>query len=209
MSAVVKPLLNGYQLDFAKDKIQIKVSRLAEHHDGLKGEIIITSTTPKEGHLHQAQFNFSSSMARSKLVNDLTKRDDKVKWDDILEILCVKVTEHYRQGKPVITLWSLDELKKPDYLVYPFILKNEINMIFGEGGSGKSYLSLYFAAILSLQMARNPLGLAPATYGKNINTLLLDWETHEEIIGWRWKLVVNGLGKCGTAISPMHFAFSR
>ncbi len=198
MSAVeAKPLLNGYELEWPKDKIKIKVSRLADHHDGLKGEIVISSTIPKAGHLHQAQFNFSSSMARSKLAKDLLARDEKVKWEDILEVLCVKITAMYRQGAPVTTLWSLDELQKPEYLVYPFLLKGEINMIFGEGGSGKSYLTLYLAAILALQMARNPLELAPATYGQTIHTLLLDWETHSDIIGWRWKLVVNGLGMAG------------
>jgi hypothetical protein len=184
--------LNSYDMFWPDEKININVTRLSEHSDGLKGEILITTTDKKsEAHLHGAQFNFSSSVTRGRLATELQKRAD-IKWDDILEQLCAYITKAFRRGEPIQTICSEDESSPPEYLINPLILKNEVNMIYGEGGAGKSYLSLLIAAIVSIPLTKNNLQLAPNN-SDGVNVLILDWETHKDIMAFRWKMVINGL----------------
>ena len=185
--------------EWAKEKIKITSSRLGEHQDGLKGEILIQSTNPKDGHIHQAAFNFSSSMTRKKLADDLSKRIAGIAWDEILEQLCFHVTKVFRTGQEVVMISSTDEEAiPPQYVVHPLILKKEINMIYGEGGVGKSALSLFLAAIGSCfgdwVNIGHKLGLERI---QPFKTLVLDWETHQDAVRWRWKQIISGIGATG------------
>jgi archaellum biogenesis ATPase FlaH len=186
--------LNYYDLEWTDEQVKIRAGRFMEKDDGLKGEVTITTTSSEvPAHLHQAQFNFSSTTTRTRLANDLKKRID-ISWDNILEQLCVHVLKQYRRGENVVTLWNTTVGKPPEYLLHPLILKNEVNMIFGEGGAGKSYLSLFLAAVATQGVMDNPLNITPLQSGEVIVPMLLDWETHPDIIQWRWKMVLNGLG---------------
>ena len=200
--------------EWAKERIKITASRLGEHSDGLKGEILIQSTNPKDGHIHQAQFNYSSSMTRKKLADDLSKRSPDITWDDILEQLCFHVTKIFRTGQEVVMISSTDlDAIPPQYVVKPLILKKEINMIYGEGGVGKSAISLYLAAIGACfgewDNIGHKLGLERIVPFK---TLVLDWETHQDAVRWRWKQIIAGIGatsqgffieyrQCGTRLA--------
>ena len=63
--------------------------------------------------------------------------------------------------------------------MFPFIRKNAINIIYGAGGSGKSYLSVFLG--LLVQSGKSYAGLNP----DQGNVLYLDWESEEKDLNER------------------------
>jgi len=190
----------GFLLVWAEENLTIKASRLRNHSDGrLTGELLIETTAPGYSpHLHQAQFNFSSTVARDKLAKMMSAIYTEANWNDVLEQLCVYVLKHFRRGEPVKELWSSDEIQKPQYLLYPIVQKGQPTIIFGDGGSGKSYFALLAAITISLPWEDNPLGLIPALPG--CIPLYLDWEADENTHRWRLKQIQQGCDLPGLRI---------
>lgn len=182
------------RLKWETEKIQITVSRIYEHKNGIvNGEILIENISATKSHLHQAQFNFSSSATRKGLAKQLSERYPDYEWIDLLEQLCVYVLRTLRQEEPVVELHSdMDDTPPPKYMLYPIMPLNAPTTIYGDGGSGKSYIALTCAICLSLSWKDNSLGLRPQE--NPVNTLYLDWETDENTLRWRLKKLTKGLG---------------
>lgn len=183
-----------YTMEWAEDRIKIVASKVRQHRDGrVTGEITVTTTAVNyHSHLHQAQFNFSSTQARTSLAKVMLSKYPDANWSNLLEQLCFYVLGWVRQGEPVQELCADDDFKPPEYLLYPIILKDEPTIIFGEGESAKSLIALLLGICVELPWTDNPFKLKPlATTSR---ALYLDWETSRAEIGWRLKCFQNGLG---------------
>lgn len=181
----------GYSFDWAESHIKIAVSRIRTKSDDIFGEIAITTDLPTyKPHLHQAKFNFSGGNARRDLRKEMESVIPDIDWQSILEQLCRAVLQKQRTGSPVILLgMGDDDIKPPEYAIYPILPKNEATIIFGEGGAGKSYLALYLAACAAIKWYDNPLNLE--TY-RPYTVLYLDYERSENLMRWRKKCLING-----------------
>jgi hypothetical protein len=100
-----------------------------------------------------ADFNFSSSRTRSGHAKHLTTRvgSKSLDFEHLLETLCQRVIEADRNGAPAELL---HELPRPSPVATLdvnglAILKNAPTILFGDGGSTKSYLALYVAGTLA------------------------------------------------------------
>ena len=195
---VSKPVIedSGILLRFVwqVEQLVITVSRIHEHKDGhVTGEIMIEKIGTDKSHLHQAQFNFSSSAARKGLAKQLTERYNTFEWIDILEQLCAYTLRSLRKEEPVIELHSdMENVKPPEYMLYPLMPMYSPTALFGDGGSGKSYTALAISICLSLAWQENKLGWRPRQDA--VTTLYLDYETDENTIRWRLKKLTKGLG---------------
>lgn len=185
--------IGGYLFDWQEEKIAINVNHIRTNSDGeIKGEISVTTTLPGYApHLHQARYNFSSSRSRSELNKQLSSVCKEVEWQGILEQLSVYTTENVRAGEPVLELWPNADATPPEYLLYPFIVKNYPSILFGDPGSFKSNLSILFMAIMSIPWKENPVNLiAP---NRMVKGIYFDWETDSATINWQMTCFQNGM----------------
>ncbi|KKK50552.1 hypothetical protein LCGC14_3123880, partial [marine sediment metagenome] len=101
----------------------------------------------------------------------------KVDWVEMFDYLGNKIQELARQGETVVEVWAEDDVETPEFLLEPFIYKNQSNIIYGNKGTLKSSLSQAMAMCMALPWPANPLELTvPA---KPTVSLVLDWETDE------------------------------
>jgi len=193
--------VGGYIFTWDEDKIRINVSRIKIHSDGtVKGEILIQATDSKikHSHLHQAQFNFSSSSTRISLAKTLAQRLNSIDWYAILEQLSHYTLEKIRIGEPVQTLIAGDEIRPPEYILKPYIVRNYPTIIFGDRSGFKSTISLVLSQLVMLPWKSNLLGLNVPE--KSVKCLYLDWETDRDTVLWQLTRLERGSEIGGAAI---------
>ena len=191
---IITSQIGGYLLDFKDAAILIKVGRLDVHKDGrVTGELTITGKD-KAILLQPSSFNFSSDRTRGMTAKQLGEKypDAKVNWVETFDYLGYKVQELARQGESVLEIWAEDDVEAPEFLLEPFIYKNQSNIIFGEKGTLKSSLSQAFAMCMALPWPDNPLELKVPD--KPVVSLVLDWETDKKIFAWSLSRLKRGMG---------------
>ena len=191
---IITSQIGGYLLDFQESEIVVKVGRLDTHKDGrVTGELTI-SNGAKVLLLPPSTFNFSADRTRSITAKQLGEKypDAKVNWVELFDYLGYKVQELARQGEAVMEIWADDEADAPEFLLEPFIYKNQSNIIYGEKGTLKSSLAQAFAMSMALPWPDNPLGLIVPD--KPVVSLYLDWETDEKIFNWSLSRMKRGMG---------------
>ena len=175
-------------LDWPEVHIRVRVDRLRNERENLTGEIAVKTTNPGIApHLHQARFNLTSTTARKTLAKALGERLD-LAWDDMIEQACVMVLAKHREGEPVIRVGKLPPREGLKYRVDPILLNNQPTIIYGPGGTGKSYFALYLAVLIGGSWTHNHLATEP---GK---VLYLDYETDQYEVDERIKAIVAGMG---------------
>lgn len=177
--------INGYLCTWDAEKLSISVTRLSTKHNETKCELLIETTSDghKGKHLHQANFNLSSSATRKTLAKNMAEKYQGAQWDKVLEQLCVRVLKEERTGEPVQEIYTDSELIPIEYVLDPILQKNKPTMIYGYGGTFKSWLGLLTAMCVLLPWHQNPyrFGLGPSP----IKTLYLDWEDDKESVANR------------------------
>lgn len=178
-----------YVLRWESTQLGIRIDRLDEDsHHSVSGEILIKTTAPGYvSHLHQARLNLTSTTARTTLAKVLTQRMEAVDWYAVLEQACVKVLEAYRQGEPVLVVGDEPVKERSRYQLEPILLQAHPSIIFGHGGTGKSYLATYISVLISTPESHN--GWEPEPGG----VLYLDFETSFDEFQGRVRAVQEGL----------------
>lgn len=116
----------------------------------------------------------------AKLVNDNILMEDIVPAQNLIRRVCEKAVEIYRRGEEFKILENdieeteFIETKEAEYLLYPFIYKDQANLLYGEGGSFKSFFGLFLAKNL---------------IEKGYKVLFLDYETDEKELKRRTSLL--------------------
>ncbi len=167
--------MSGHRLVFEETATTFTVERLRRDRNELVGELTVRCKMPgakvtNGDVLSTGDFNFSSvssRQTRAKLLAERARSNGKVDWFAYLEEFCQGVFDREREGDPCVDLRSLprpdrDELRL-DGIVVP---RRHPTIVFGDGGGGKSYLALWWAANLVRQ------------HGMSIG--LFDWELSGE-----------------------------
>jgi hypothetical protein len=97
-----------------------------------------------------------------------------------------------QRGEPVIDLGLPNqEIKRPSWDAYPFVVSGMESILFGDRGSLKSKFALMLALIMMLPMEENELGIiAPK---KPLLILKLDFEATQESDDYEWHRMLRGL----------------
>ncbi|MDI9613260.1 MAG: DnaB-like helicase N-terminal domain-containing protein [Acidobacteriota bacterium] len=146
-----------YRLTLPEVGTVIEVDRLRREHSELQGELCVKCTLPGvktfDGTVSIADFNLSSARARTERAKLLGTRSGSkaVDWAGALEELCQRVLAAERQGNPSVDLRTLerpgpDDSISVDGLTFP---RRHPTVLFGDGGSAKSYISLYILGTLA------------------------------------------------------------
>ena len=162
-----------YRLTIPELKISIEVDRLRRESNELVGELCVRCALPGvrsyDGALSIADFNLSSARARAERAKILATRtnfgapQDYIDWLGLIEEFCQRVLLDERRGQASCDLRDLERPERDDTLRFCGIQfpRRHPTILFGDGGSAKSYLALYFAGTL-------------ASSGTNV--ALFDWE---------------------------------
>jgi hypothetical protein len=189
---IVTTILGGYRLEWESELIKIEVTRIRETKIATSAEILITCTAPglATPHIKQTTFSLTANDARPKLARELNKILQAA-WDVILEQLCVKVLAEIRRGEPVVILGAEGaQAKPPEYVIEPYIIRNQPNIFFGEPGSAKTTLGLVLASVSAIDWKDNPGRMS--VNGHKERVLWLDWETDREVIDWQRSCIQRG-----------------
>ena len=147
-----------YEMEVPDAGITFEADRLRRDRQELNGELIVRCTLPGaltvNGCLSTGDFNFSSVRARqerAKLLDQRARTNGSVDWFSLLEDFCQKVFEAEKTGDPAMDLRNFakpakDDLFLLDGLTFP---KRHPSILFGDGGTAKSYTALYLAGRLA------------------------------------------------------------
>lgn len=124
--------------------------------------------------LHRARVNLLSTTGRTTLAKYLAQRDPASHdWPTLLEEAMQQVLTLYRAGEPAILLRDApDAVGAGAPLVAPLLAGDGATILFGDGGTGKSYLALALAA--SLHTGRELVDGLPPSSTRRVG--YLDWE---------------------------------
>jgi len=181
--AITNPLINevGGTLYFQwSEGTGVKVDRLRESRSEPQAEISVRFL---EGH---AQFEaghilgperliLTSRSGKDTLLRTLNKRfeDPPVEWFDVIEVVTHKTIEFMRQTAAVEMIGHERKFKSPNagFILNPILRRNQPTILYGEGGSGKSLLAIYFSLLVQAGLEQNGLSGEPS------NVLYCDFET--------------------------------
>ena len=143
-------------------QLELDVDRLRRERHELKGELAVRcglagARAVNGNSLSVADFNLSSARARSERGRYLDKLTDatEIDWGRLLEEFCQRVLMAEREGQPAVLL---REVPRPvdDHLDVEGVRLHRRHPVigFGDGGSFKSYLGLYWAGRLEQRGVR-------------------------------------------------------
>lgn len=122
--------------------ITAQVERLTEARGELTGEVTIRTTRPpRPGLLHSARLNIMSTQSRSTLARVLAQRDPDLDWLAVVEAICYRTREHYRDGDPSIDLRTYERSRSARLFLSPFLEYGGPTVIAAHGGTGKTRLA--------------------------------------------------------------------
>ena len=156
---------------------------------GLHSELQILKDYDGEfRNVYWADLNLSAQRSKTMLANLMAKRVNTVPdWEALVEMLCHKTANEFR--KPSEAVWIGDTEQPPiTYRLWPIAPMGEPSMIFGEGGSGKSYLALVMC--VAIHFGIQTAGLVP-TKGR---VMYVDYETSQDIMERRVRKIARSLG---------------
>jgi len=177
-----------YHFDFREEQIKVKASHLRDLPEGPKAEIRISSYRSGEENLvHYANLNLLSTRGRKDISKQAASRINSVDWDGLLECVCAWIIEGYREGEPMQKAGNVRDSSPVEYTLYPVMVEGEPNILYGYGGTGKSYLACLWG--LLIQTGRSRLGLKPMEG----NVLYLDYESSFRELNKRIIELKNGM----------------
>jgi len=155
--------MSGHRLTIPDIGTVFEVERLRRERHELIGELTVRCSLPGarvvNGILSTGDFNFSSVRARqdrAKLLAARAHTNSQIDWFAYLEEFAQGVFSREREGDPAVDIWSVPLPEKVDDFAVDGIAlpRKHPAILFGDGGSAKSYVALYIAGKLALQGAK-------------------------------------------------------
>jgi DNA-directed RNA polymerase specialized sigma24 family protein len=185
----------GYVMQLPALATELSIAYVRRSRGETHGELTVTCGLPgtrsADGHLHQATFNISGSEARNRLAKTLALRantGDEIDWTDVLEDLCRRVLGAEREGEPVAKVGALPTPVAESFRLVPFLPEDQVTILYGDGGVGKSTLASAFAVSVETGVAMIE-GWTP----RKARVLYLDWEAGRNSLNRRVRGVAMGL----------------
>ena len=166
---------DGYRFTWSDRSLSVTIDKLNQERDGLHCEIVVEAMQPGFAPLlyGPARYNLSSTPAAASLSKYLRGFVEAIDWQGILQPVSKLTVALWRQGEPLQDL--SDEVAEEPIVwsALPYVLQGHPNIIFGDGGTGKSTLAL----VLAMTLCGSTSYLPGIKAGRKYQFLYLDWES--------------------------------
>ena len=180
-------------IEWEREGVKAEVSRVHESKSALNAHVVIAYTpkrvaeTGQGHHLIKRSWNLFSQQSINSVIKALESRDTfEINWESLMEQLIVTVDSNSWEVSDSATIGNDPIIYEDRHVLYPFVRKNQINMIYGAAGIGKSYMAVTIA--LCVQTGIGHKGLLP----EQGNVLYLDWESERSDLNERTVAVKQG-----------------
>ena len=138
-------------------EVIVQVSK--KHYPNIRNETI-----------YRTRLNLISIQSKTKFVNEMTRLIPPIEWKDVVENITEETLLRYREGNEVMKIGSIQDEGMPSYQAFPIIRSDGVNILFGQGAQGKSYISTFICMLV--QSGMDHAGIVT----EQGNVLYLDWE---------------------------------
>jgi len=179
-----------FQLTFMDEFIDVRVDRVLENSSFQTScELNIYSRRPAQTGLilGKKRLNLSSAQTVNSYAKQLTARMPEVEWDVLIEWVSLTVIDAYREGDPVIHLPDHSVSEGLRFRIAPYVQEKQHSLLFGAGGSGKSWLAMYMSMLVCTGQPNLDLHPEPG------RVLYLDYETDSDTVWHRVNMITAGL----------------
>lgn len=180
-------------IEWEREGVEAEVSRVHESKSALNAHVVIKYTpkrveqTGQGNHLIKRSWNLFSQQSINSVIKALESRDTfNINWESMIEQLVVTVDSNSWEVSDSSAIGNEPIVYEDRHVLYPFVRKNQINMIYGSAGIGKSYIAVTIA--LCVQTGIGHEGLLP----EQGNVLYLDWESERSDLNERTVAVKQG-----------------
>ena len=184
-----------HKYKFTEHGISVTVSRFKSSREELWAYLMVEADLSRHpdmnsSHVLLQRQNLSSGPAKEKLARILSGRIDLGTdvWDGIVELISTRSLRRHWEGSDVARIGQLPKRTEVPYLLYPVIRKGSPVILYGAGGIGKSYVSLFFAMLIQHNIQVGML------IPQQANCLILDFESGQDDMNERLSALGKGMG---------------
>jgi hypothetical protein len=200
----------GGTLYFTWDEgVGVRMERLKNNSAGdPQAEITVRLLEPQGPHkkgkvIGPRRIVLTSDSGLTGLLRTLVKRvpDPLIGWDKVVEHAAGETVAHMRESAPMVMvgLEEKPEMKNQGFALFPVLRRSVATVMYGEGGSCKSLMAIYFSMLVQGGFDANGLKATPG------NILYCDWETDEDDFTQRLFAIQEGDANLeGVAIAYRH-----
>lgn len=186
---------------FTWDDVRIEVTQIKEHSTdaSITGRVIVTLGPPDFRKLLHSTAWKPTYQKSLDLVTQTLARRAPVKggneWREMVDFVAEAIQARLAMSEPSVEISSDAPVPPMEYLIEPILPLKEITVLFGEGGSLKSYLAMILcigAKLGDKWPEIRALGLWPPSQENLCQTLWLDYETDQSTFTRRLSYLQKG-----------------
>jgi hypothetical protein len=192
---VVKVIVGGFELYWIGLNLKVVIDHVQN------GDDVEIAVYENEKPIYISGYKLLSVSHKDNLARSLKKLNSKLNWDIMINQITVQCLSRIRTGEPIIVLGNELGSVKPEYLLNPLFVANNINIIYADRGSAKSLFMTFIDILLTLNWDENPYGLYS---GKEHVVLFIDWENDPNTVAWQKQCLIRGMGMEWLDIHYLH-----
>ena len=180
--------------------VKLEFSDFAPPRDGLeKAEIYVEYRGIEVMFKSRITLNTGNGQQGVRAIANRCKESvPNITWGTLLEKACGAVREEQQKGNPVENLKHGSISESTQYILEPFLVSSQSNLLYGNGGLGKSWFALYLGALVASGKRHGGLTPEPG------NVMYVDYEVDKQDMENRFIALCNGLG-----IEPPDFFYRK
>ena len=190
----------AFDLRWPQDGVHIRISRIYQGPRGeMHGEISVLyqSDLPANGSYYprlvtESRYQLTSKRSRAEIARHCDIEFPDLAWSEFIETASISVLRRSRRGAEVLDLseWRPPPDAASGYRLTPLLAEGHPNMVFGDGGVGKSMVALWLATMVTE-------GMQTPFECRSGNVLYLDWEMDAADAHGRLSMIADGMGLPG------------
>ena len=154
---------SGYKVIWKSESnnVEMIVKHIKPKSSQFKAEVTVFLN---EQPVHRSNPVLDSTSGMDGFARKLNKRrpesDYGVAWEQLVEDLSGIVIDTFRKGEPEITLSSVDLDEQLKWRVDNLLVEGEPNLIWADGGTGKSMFALFLSTLIQQGYMNSEHGLS-------------------------------------------------
>lgn len=199
-------IANIHHFTFAEYGVTATVNRIREDSRSINAYLVVRYNGRW---VEEGRVNLESSRAKAEHAKECEARnvevfaDPETPWRAIINSICVLTLRKHRKGEPAIRMSEHVPSKALSYRVWPFLFDGHPNLVYGDGGTGKSLLADFAVTLVAngLSTGENGSKGFEVQFGP---CLILDWESDADDLWRRLQGLRRGLGLDGLSPEIYH-----